>query len=191
MCQILASLGPRLRGRLDGFLLHRVDDDDGACVVEAALRKLTELRVRLTDDVLQPLDTPCCLQLVDILDLNAHVLDRDDSKQHDSLVSREEMTEEVVKRAGLLEQAVAQACLRIKSRRGQIPNDADGQPVDLRAAVCDQVADDGHSTTRTELCTQRDGRLARCVVQLHGDAVEELHERCVVVVLELIDERRL
>ena len=87
MCQVLASLGPRLRGRLDDLLLHRVDDDDGACVVEAALRELTELRVRLADEELQPLDTPCCLQLVDILDLDAHVLDRDDSEQHDSLVS--------------------------------------------------------------------------------------------------------
>ena len=161
MCQILASLGPRLRSRLDGLLLHRVDGDDGACVVEAALRKLTELRVRLTDDVLQPLDTPCCLQLVDILDLNAHVLDRDDSKQHDSLVSREEMTEEVVKRAGLLEQAVAQACLRIKSRRGQIPNDADGQPVDLLGLVREQLADDGHCANLSKLCTQCVGSVAR------------------------------
>ena len=57
--------------------LHRVDDGDCACVSEAALCILTELRnVGLADNVLQPLYAPCSLELIDILDLRAHVLDR-------------------------------------------------------------------------------------------------------------------
>ena len=61
--------------------LHRVDDGDGAHVVKAALSILTKLRVSQTDNVLQPLDATGSPELVDILDLQAHVLDRDECRE--------------------------------------------------------------------------------------------------------------
>ena len=68
--------------------LHRVDDGDCACVSEAALCILTELRnVGHADNVLQPLYAPCSLELIDILDLRAHVLDRDERVQECVMVN--------------------------------------------------------------------------------------------------------
>ena len=68
--------------------LHRVDDGDCACISEAALCVLTELRnVGHADNVLQPLHAPCSLELIDILDLRAHVLNRAERVQECVMVN--------------------------------------------------------------------------------------------------------
>jgi hypothetical protein len=61
--------------------LHRVDDGDSARVVKAALRILTKLRISQAGNVLQPLDATGSPELVHILDLQAHALNRDECRK--------------------------------------------------------------------------------------------------------------